>query len=143
MLETRGVDLEQPIVFPEATKFADEGQLTALCEAFMREFGRGAVDAAFNLLEGRAAWPDAEMNALREKTKSQLALIRPRYGDFVGHEFIRSEMVGTSLVRYVYLARLENQPLRCTFLFYKPADKWILNSFVWDDQIKLLWEPGG
>ena len=137
-LQERKVDLSTPVVASAQHLFRDEAELTDICEEFMSHFGRGELDEAFDLLDQHVPWPKPEMKALRDQTKAQIQTIGPRFGRFRGHEKIRSEPIGSFLVRFLYLAKLENQPLRCTFLFYRADDRWKLIMFTWDDKASLI-----
>ena len=53
-------------------------------------------------------------------------------GKYLGNELITKKSVTPSLVLYSYLVKLPFAPLRLTFVFYKPKDKWMVENFLFD-----------
>lgn len=49
-------------------------------------------------------------------------------GKYYGYELITQEKMTNNFVLLTYLTRFERQPMRFTFIFYKPNDKWYLFS---------------
>jgi len=74
--------------------------------------------------------------------KSQITAYLPLYGAVLGHELVMREEFGASLVRLVYLLKLEEHPLVWEFFFYRPADSWKLSHVVFVDQFQLLMKRG-
>ena len=70
-----------------------------------------------------------------ESLKNQLSNNISLLGKYSGNELITSRQVGESLVLYSYLIKYERQPLRFTFIFYKPAEKWMIQNFKFDSDI--------
>lgn len=56
-------------------------------------------------------------------------------GKYYGSELITSKKFAESFVLYSYLVKYDRQPLRFTFKFYKPNDKWVLYAFQYDDSL--------
>ncbi len=56
-------------------------------------------------------------------------------GKFYGYEPITVKQLSQSFVLYSYMARYDRQPIRFTFQFYKPNDKWTLFSFKIDSNL--------
>lgn len=56
-------------------------------------------------------------------------------GEYYGYELITKKGFSESFKLYSYLIKYDRQPIRFTFKFYKPNDKWILYSFKYDDGI--------
>ena len=65
-------------------------------------------------------------------------MIKPRFGEFIGYEFINSEKIGKSIIRHDCIVKCQNHIIRWEFFYYKPEDKWFLNTFKWDDRIQLI-----
>jgi hypothetical protein len=104
----------------------------------MAKFAGGKTSAAFTDIQQYTPWPAEEFEALKKQTTQQLATVKPRFGNFVGYEFVEATRPSPSLLTLLYLAKCENHALRCRFIFYKPRDKWFLNMFVWDDKIMMM-----
>lgn len=56
-------------------------------------------------------------------------------GKYYGYEVITKKQFSESFVLYSYLVRYDRQPMRFTFEFYKPNDKWTLYSFKIDSEL--------
>lgn len=73
----------------------------------------------------------AQINAVKAKLDSGQAAL----GKYLGKELISQKSVSPGFVGYTYLAKHENEPIRFTFIFYKPQNDWILYRFNFDDAI--------
>ena len=138
MLEARSVDLSKTLSLDSAVLVGDESELQDIADSFMQKFAAGQTSAAFTEIQQYTPWPVEEFEALKEQTEQQLTMVKPRYGDLIGYEFVGAKRPSESLLTLVYLAKCENHALRCRFIFYKPKDKWFLNMFLWDDQIMMM-----
>lgn len=98
-------------------------------------FGTGDYDAAFKLASKYWIFPISEMENLKAVTIKQLNMVRQRFGNPIGAEFIKKEQAGDSLIRYSYLIKHERHALRLIITVYSPKDIWLLNAFSWDDEI--------
>jgi len=67
--------------------------------------------------------------------KSKLDSLQLSLGKYTGKELISEKSASPSLVIYTYLVKHENQPMRFTFIFYKPSNEWVLYRFNYDDQM--------
>jgi hypothetical protein len=54
-------------------------------------------------------------------------------GKYYGYELITTKKFSESFELYSYLVKYDRQPIRFTFKFYKPNDKWVLYAFQFDD----------
>jgi hypothetical protein len=87
---------------------------------------------AITTLYGTNEWvsrsADAVINIINEAEK-----LTPDFvGEYHGYEFITQKQLSNCLVLYSYLLRYDRQPVRFTFIFYKPGDKWRIFSFAMD-----------
>ena len=53
-------------------------------------------------------------------------------GKCLGSEQINKKVVTPSLIAYTYMVKFKYAPLRLTFIFYKPSDKWMIQHFSFD-----------
>jgi hypothetical protein len=53
-------------------------------------------------------------------------------GKYYGYELITTKKF-SEFELHSYLVRYDRQPIRFTFKFYKPNDKWMLYAFQFDD----------
>lgn len=97
------------------------------------------LDAAFDLL--KLHWPlsDAEVDNLKEHTVQQRKTVIDRYGKTIRVEFIKTDVVGDSLIRHTFIEKFERHALKWQLSFYRPDKKWIINSVYWDDKISELY----
>lgn len=67
--------------------------------------------------------------------KSQLTNFLGLVGDYYGYEKITEKSIGESYKLVSYMIKYDRQPLRFTFVFYKPKDKWQVQNFKFDDSL--------
>jgi len=70
-----------------------------------------------------------------QNLKSQLGNLQPLVGEYYGFEPITIKSAGKSFVLYSFLVKYDRQPIRFTFEFYKPQDKWRVFSFSFDEEL--------
>ena len=106
---------------------------TTMAETFLSRVGKGDVVGAYDdLLRGSPmAGQSMQVDALKRQTQAFV----PLYGKALGFELYRQEKFGESLVRLIYIQRLDKHPLVWKFWFYHPADRWQLNFIVFNDQL--------
>jgi hypothetical protein len=100
----------------------------------------GDLDGGFLLIKPYMIVPESEFNVMLEKAKLQLPMIQGRFGKSLGAEFIKEKTVGKSLLQIVQIQKFEKHILCWKFTFYKPVDKWVLDSFTFDDNMLSLFE---
>ena len=104
---------------------------------FFSSIIKGNVSVAYDKLFFGSSIPADKpqaVNLLKQQTKNGLSL----YGKMLGYEYISKEKYGKSILRYVYILKLEKGPVVWVFYFYKPKDKWILANVTFNDQLDLL-----
>jgi hypothetical protein len=74
------------------------------------------------------------VDALKRQTASGL----PMYGNVLGVELFREEKIGDSIVRLVYILKMEMAPMIWEFYFYKPKKEWFLANIIFNDEFHLL-----
>jgi hypothetical protein len=71
-----------------------------------------------------------------ENLKTKLGeLTKDFVGEYNGYEPIGIKWLGKAYVTKSYMAKYDRQPIRFTFHFYKPKDKWVLYAFLFDSDI--------
>lgn len=85
--------------------------------------------------------PPVEIDNLVNQTQTQWPTVKQRFGTSIAVEFVRETKVGASLVQYTYLQKFENHAIRWTLTFYRPRDRWVINSVSFDDEIYTLFAP--
>ncbi len=109
-----------------------------LSESTMREIFGGNIPKAFALVKPYFPIPESEFATLQMQTIQQLGMIGQRFGAAVGYEFFEMEEVKNTFMQFIYVEKFERHFIRWIFVFYKPKNKWLLNSFRFDDEIKFF-----
>lgn len=68
-----------------------------------------------------------------QSLKDKLNPFIPLAGDYQEAEFIPTGRLRERFSMFIYLAKYDLQPLRFTFEFYKPKDRWMLYAFSFDN----------
>ena len=85
--------------------------------------------------------PKSELENLETQIKSQWVIIEERFGKTTGYELIQKEKIGSSFYRYHYLQKFENHAIYWSITYYKPEDKWVINSIFFKDDLEFLFKP--
>lgn len=116
---------------PEITGQEKEGKIiTKFFELFKKD-----SEQALDYLYGLNKWIDNEGEGVIQ-LKSQIKDFETQVGAYYGEEFIHKHKLGKDLSAYVYLVKYDRQPLRFTFKFYRPKDKWMIYSFKFEDSFE-------
>lgn len=101
--------------------------------------GQNNIEQAFDIL--KKYWPlsSAEVDNLKAHTIKQREVVQSRYGKPISIEYIKSSKVGDSMIQHTFIEKFEHHALKWQLSFYKPADKWIINSVYWDDKLSELY----
>lgn len=108
-----------------------ESEITDKFFALFEKDPIGAIDYAFSTNKWMRNNQDATTN-LKNQFKNTLALI----GDYQGYELITEKTIGDSYKLKSYMVKYDRQPLRLTFMLYKPKDIWQVQNFKYDDGLK-------
>jgi hypothetical protein len=123
---------QQQLPSPEAAR--------DLAERVMQRVAKDDIEGGLATLKPYWLLGPGEFDAIAEKVKLQLPLIRQRFGKAIGYEFIKDEKVGASLRQFTYLQRFEKHTARWIFIFYRGEKDWLLNSFWFDDNTRALFQ---
>lgn len=113
-----------------------------LTDRVMEKVGGGHVEAGLQLMKPFLIIPVAEFDVMVDRLKMQLPAMSQRFGQSIGHEFVREDKIGNNLLRIVQIHRFERHPMRWVFYFYQGGGGWVLNSFKTDDEISKLFPEG-
>jgi hypothetical protein len=123
-----------------ADVFVSENDLKPFTDKIIEMVAKGEIKKAINTTKPYATISEAEIQAAIQNSETQRIQLAERYGTPIGFEFIGQKKVGQSLIRIIYLEKLEKQAIIWAFYFYKAKSGWVINSFVWDDQINLIYQ---
>ncbi len=121
-----------------ADMLKDKEAAKNLALSIMQHIGRGDVESGLKLAKPYLIIPEHEFEGVLNSLKMQAPVINQRFGKTVGMEFSRIQEVGESLMLVMYIQKFEKHMMRWKFYFYKPKDRWVLNTFNTDDKIQLM-----
>lgn len=114
--------------------------LRSQSDSAMKKVGKGDLEGALQDLSRSWPLPASELEAMIEQTRLQLPGMKERFGEVLGYEFIREDIVGTSFVRRTYIQRFERHATRWIITYYRNASGWVVNSVTFDDNLIGLFE---
>ncbi|RCH56763.1 hypothetical protein DJ568_02595 [Mucilaginibacter hurinus] len=115
-----------------ATAKAPVIAVTPLIEKFFRDYKESSNAAVQNIFTSN---PNMDASKFTELV-SQMDKARELVGKYQGKELIVQKKAGNSLVVYSYLVKHDLQPLRYTFMFYKPKNDWMIYRLYFDDKVE-------
>jgi hypothetical protein len=123
-----------------AGDFATLSDAKKVADKAVSLFKQEKIVEAYGIL--KPYWPLApvEIDNLANQTNTQWPMVKQRFGTSIATEFVKENKAGESLARFIYLQKFQNHAIRWVFIFYKPNDRWIINSVSFDDRLDLLFE---
>jgi hypothetical protein len=107
-----------------------------IVKRFFTEYSKDGAEKALNNLYSTNSWiSKAGSSTQTLKLKMEEQLSKDEMGEYNGYELIARKELGGSYVIASYMAKFERQPIRFTFQFYKPKDKWGIYSFEYDGNV--------
>jgi len=109
---------------------------------FFSKYETEGVDKAVNYIFSTNPLinPDDEQIVnLKKDLKEAAGLL----GEYSGYGLITTKKATDNYVYCSYLVRYNRQPLRFSFIYYKPKDKWILHKFTFDNDVEKELESAG
>jgi hypothetical protein len=101
--------------------------------SFFKEFAKDPLNAYTHVLE-QNKWI-ADKKSTIETNKIKLKDLLDQLGDYDGYELITEKKAGESYILKSFLIKYERQPIRFTFILYKPKQSWELQNFNFDTDI--------
>ena len=124
---------------PATLKPAGFQSAAGIIDGFFKKY-KTSADSAVDYLFGTNKYFSNPAGIAQLKAK--LDSMRMSLGVYVGHELIVQKTASPSLILYSYLVKHEIQPVRFTFIFYRPHSDWVFYRFLFDDQMDLEMEDG-
>jgi len=113
----------------------------SVVDTFFKKYKNEGTSAAIDFLFGTNKY--FTNTAGIGQLKAKLDSLRQGIGMYLGKDLIAQKNASSSLYFYSYLVKHEVQPLRFTFIFYKPQNEWVLYRFKYDDQMDVELEEAG
>lgn len=120
--------------------FSNQEETKDFCNRFLTFMVEEDVEKAFDVVEDEWPFSITEIQNLESSTMKQLDSVKGRYGNILGYELIKEELTKDTFLKYTYVMKYEKHIIRWKFIFYKPEDIWVLNSFNFDDSINKLFQ---
>jgi hypothetical protein len=115
--------------------------VVSVIDTFFKKYKNDGTSAAIDFLFGTNKY--FTNTAGIAQLKAKLDSLRQGIGMYLGKDLISQKNASNSLYFYSYLVKHEVQPLRFTFIFYKPQNDWVLYRFKYDDQMDIELEDAG
>lgn len=105
-------------------------ETTNKIESFIEKVGQNKKDEAFDMLFSTNKYftGDSVIVGLKIQLKNAISQL----GDYHGYECVTTRHFGADYVLYSYIVKYERQPLRFTFVFYRPNNSWQIQNFKFD-----------
>jgi hypothetical protein len=118
-----------------ADGFPNTNKAKETIENAINVFTNQKFEEAANML--KPYWPmnPVSIDNLAVQAKQQWGLISDNYGKKIDVEYIRTETIGKSLIKYTHLVRFEKYALRFETILYNSPNGWVITSFNFDDKI--------
>jgi len=119
---------------------SDEAEMRRLTEAVMQSVSSNLWKEGLLQLRPYTLNPVAEFDSELGQVELQVPVIAQRFGQAIGYDFVERHELGDSLMRYDYVQKFEKHVMSWHFIFYKPKDRWLLNSWSFSDDIEQLFQ---
>lgn len=110
-----------------------QGQSENITESFFKTYKENPTKAYENLFTNNKWMKDKKSDV--ETVKIKLSDLLNGLGVYYGYELITGKSAGESYVLKSFLIKYEKQPLRFTFVLYKPGNSWQIQNFTYDANI--------
>ena len=97
---------------------------------------------AFDYAFATNKWMERNQDAV-DNLKNQFNNLLPLIGNYRGYELIVEKSIGDNLKMASFMARYERQPIRLTFVFYRPHKTWQVQNLKYDDRLSNEIEESG
>ena len=106
-----------------------------IVQLFFEDYQKLGASEALDKLYFTNDWMDRAAEAI-EYVKTQIEELNEDFvGKYYGYELMVEKKLAKCYILQSYLVKYDRQPIRFTFQFYKPNDKWMIYSFQFDGNI--------
>jgi len=103
-------------------------------EQFFKQLQSDKPEKAIDYLYSTNEWVSLESDQVLN-LKAQIAGLAGLIGNYVFHELILEEMVGTRYAHLIYLVGYERQPVRFELRMYKASKEWRFQGVSFDTNL--------
>jgi hypothetical protein len=122
------------VVSAGAAPASSTGSYDDLVTKFFDLVNDGKPEAAVESLYKTNPYSDKIADTI-QNMKSSLASTTAMVGGYRGSSLIIRKELGDRLAYLYYVAAYDREPLKFEFFFYKPGDRWVIQSFAYNDKI--------
>jgi len=101
---------------------------------FFSKIKAGKVEEAVDFVYSDNPWLQKMPDQI-QTIKNQLMSLDKLVGSYQSHEKLLEKVVADRYAYLYYFVAYDRQPLRFTFAYYKPKDRWMLFSFQFNTDI--------
>lgn len=101
---------------------------------FFELYKKGDTDQSLDFLFSNAPYANEIADGI-EDVKRQLKKQTAQMGKYYGAELLTTRTAGPNVIMFTYLVRYDKQPLTFNIMYYKPDNKWQMQSFKYDSSI--------
>ena len=123
-----------------AEEFKSKEEITSFLRDLSPQITKGEIKQAFKKIKPYWPIPAHEVDAIVYQVETQSGQITSRLGQPLSMEVAKTYKIGKSFYREVYLLKYEKHAMCWVFTFYKPKNKWLVNSVVFCDIFERLFE---
>ncbi len=112
------------------------------CNTFFVKYEENGIDKAVDYIfstNPQINKDDSQIVNLKTELHEAAKLL----GEYNGYGLIATKSIANSYIYCSYLIKYSRQPLRFSFIFYKPKDKWVLHKFTFDNELEKELETAG
>lgn len=117
-----------------ASPASSSGSYDELVARFFDLINEGKPEAAVDLMYKTNPYSDKIADTI-QNVKSSLASTTALIGTYRGSSLIIRRELGDRLAYLYYVVAYDREPLKFEFFFYKPSDKWVLQSLSYSDKV--------
>jgi len=126
-------------------KKEDMTKLTKLVDSFFDKYKNGNTSEAIDYIFSSNIYTskNPQLPAFKKTLVAKLDSLRQNIGQYKGKDIITEKSTTDNFVLISYLVKHQYQPIRFTFVFYRPEEAWMLYKFISDDQVDTELEDAG
>jgi len=124
------------VALSQTKSLPDANAVRALTAAIMSKVAAGDLEGGLRIMQPYIVVPASEFETTIDQAKLQVPVMTRRFGKSVGWEFLKEDQAGQRLLRIEQLQLFERHATLWTFYFYRSPQGWVLNTFLFRDDIK-------
>lgn len=114
------------------TQAVTPGEPRQIAEAAMEYVAREDMNGLFEFIRKNMPMNKDELDKIRDTTITQRKQLPQAIGAYVGYAFISECRKANTLSRVLMIEKRAKHGVSWQFIFYKPRDRWQIDSFKWD-----------